>query len=120
MTNRRRLGRLEEIPDHCARGFDPFGAGRDSLFVVRRGRQLFAYRDRCPHQSSTLAWRRHAYLNRAGDRIVCSGHAAEFDIESGRCLIGPCLDEALETVDLELTDEGEIYLQGPFRDEVRT
>jgi len=110
-TRSRRLARTRDIPDRTARGFDPRGDGEDVLFVVRRGNALYAYRDRCPHQGARMTWRRHAYLNRAGDRIVCYAHGAEFDIASGRCLLGPCLGQSLEAVDLHVTEQGEIYVK---------
>lgn len=59
-----------------------------------------------------MSWKRHAYLNRAGDRIVCSAHGAEFDIASGQCLLGPCLGQSLERANLYITEEGEIYVKG--------
>lgn len=107
----RRLARTEDIPERAARGFDPGDDGEDTLFVVRRGNSLYAYRDRCPHQGARMSWKRHAYLNRAGDRIVCSAHGAEFDIASGQCLLGPCLGQSLERANFYITEEGEIYVK---------
>lgn len=103
------LGRMADIPDGGARGFDPGRTGRDTLFVVRRGEALHGWLDRCPHEGATpLPYRRHAYLNAAGDRIVCGAHGAQFDIASGVCLLGPCQGDALTPVPLQLTREGEI------------
>jgi nitrite reductase/ring-hydroxylating ferredoxin subunit len=31
-----------------------------------------------------MAWRTDAYLNAAGNRIVCASHGAEFEIETSR------------------------------------
>src|SRR6516225_3643452 len=70
-----RLARIDELPDPGARGFDPEGAGHDTLFVVRRGAAVHAYRDACPHYGDTaMAWRKDAYLNGDGTRIVCHAH----------------------------------------------
>jgi nitrite reductase/ring-hydroxylating ferredoxin subunit len=110
-TSSRPLATTEDIPDRTARGFEPRGEGEHALFVVRRGNALYAYRDRCPHQGARMAWRRHAYLNGAGDRIVCYAHGAEFDIASGRCLLGPCIGQSLEPLNLEITERGEIYVK---------
>jgi nitrite reductase/ring-hydroxylating ferredoxin subunit len=118
VTSRRRLGRLADIPDGAARGFDA-PVTREPLFVVRRGSVLHAWRDRCPHQGSRMAWRRHAYLNHAGDRIVCHAHGAQFDVASGRCLLGPALGQSLEAVAIELADDGAIYLAHDAADEAR-
>jgi len=104
------LGRIDDIPDGGARGFDPGGTGRDTLFVVRRGTALHGWQDRCPHEGATpLPYRRHAYLNANGTRIVCFAHGAQFDIASGECLIGPCKGDALTKVPLTVTGNGELH-----------
>ena len=110
MTKGSRRLLVEDLPDGAARGFDPRAEGEDPLFVVRRDDTLYAYRDRCPHEGTRLPWRRHGYLNRDGSRIICSGHGAEFDIESGRCLLGPCLGHSLDPVKVEITERGEVYV----------
>jgi len=107
----RRLGLLQDIPDGAARAFEPREEGEDPLFVVRRGHELYAYRDRCPHEGARLPWRRDAYLNHDGTRIVCYAHGAEFDIASGRCLLGPCLGQSLDPVNLEITKQGDIHVR---------
>ncbi|HEX3849277.1 MAG TPA: Rieske (2Fe-2S) protein, partial [Steroidobacteraceae bacterium] len=107
-----RLCRLEELPDRGSRGFDPFGQGHDTLFVVREGGAIHAWMDSCPHLPGTsLAWRKDAYLNFARDRIVCGAHGALFDIASGICLLGPCLGQALERVPAWITDEGWVHIR---------
>lgn len=112
------LCRLEELPDGAARGFDPFGAGHDTLFIVRRGAQLHAWRDRCPHmQGVSMAWRKDAYLNAKGDRIVCSAHGATFDVVTGRCLIGPCEGQFLQPVGIAVTGAGEVMIARHEADE---
>ncbi len=42
--------------------------------------------------------------SRRGDRIVCSTHGAEFRIEDGFCLRGPCAGRSLEAVPAALRD----------------
>lgn len=105
-----RLCELSELPDDSARGFDPDGAGHDTMFVVRRGDRFYAYRDACPHWDGTpLAWRKDAYLSGDRQHIVCSAHGARFDIETGVCLLGPCLGQSLAPLTLAVADGG-IYL----------
>lgn len=108
-----RLVHVDDLRDPGVRGFDPDGAGRDTLFVVRRGGELRAYRDACPHFGDTpMAWRKDAYLNGDGTRIVCHAHGAQFDIASGECLLGPCLGQRLTPVDIDVTSDGDIVLIG--------
>ena len=105
-----RLCHLSELPDGGSRGFDPCASGRDTLFVVRRGQALHAYVNACPHHGTPMAWRKDAYLNAAGDRIVCAAHGAQFEIGSGLCTLGPCLGDRLTALPLALHDSGEVHL----------
>ncbi len=105
-----RLCHLDDLPDGGARGFDPQRPGAAPMLVVRRGRQVHGYVDACPHQGTPLAWRRDAYLDAARERIVCAAHGALFEIGTGRCVLGPCLGDALTPVALTLTDDGEVHL----------
>ncbi|MDD2610229.1 MAG: Rieske 2Fe-2S domain-containing protein [Giesbergeria sp.] len=103
------LCHLHDIPDGSARGFDPGGVGRDTVFVVRRGDCVHGWYDQCPHEGLTpLPYRRHHYLNKAGNRIVCFAHGALFEIDSGQCVRGPCLGQALRSLPLTLLKDGRI------------
>ena len=109
-----RLCHMSELPDGGSRGFDPLDAGQDSVLIVRRGEQLFAWADRCPHHDTPMAWRKDAYLNAAGDRIVCAAHGACFEIDTGLCTLGPCLGQSLTPVPLVIQNNGEVHLATPF------
>lgn len=102
---------IDDLPDGTARGFDPFGEGRDLLFIVRRGDSIRAYRNVCPHQGAALPWRKNAYLDADGSHIVCSAHGARFDIDSGRCVLGPALGQALRAVDLRISVDDMIQVR---------
>jgi nitrite reductase/ring-hydroxylating ferredoxin subunit len=99
---------IEEIPEGGARGFPTSPAG--PVFAVRRGRTVFLYRDRCPHQGAQLPWRRDAYLSPDGSQIVCFAHGARFEVETGLCTAGPCLGERLARVPFELTGTGSLMV----------
>jgi len=105
-----RLCAFTDLPDGGARGFDPLDRGRDTVFAVRRGGTVRVWADRCPHHGTPLPWRKHAYLNAAGDRIVCSAHGALFEPDTGLCVQGPCLGESLRSLACTLTDDGELML----------
>lgn len=105
-----RLCSVAEIPEGGARGFALQVCGQ--LFAVRRNGAVRVWRDRCPHLGTPLPWRKDAYLNRAGDRIVCAAHGAQFEAESGLCVLGACLGQSLEAVPFVLNTEGEIFLTG--------
>jgi nitrite reductase/ring-hydroxylating ferredoxin subunit len=103
---------VDELADGDARGFDPLRVGHDTIFIVRQGRQVHAWRDECPHmQGVALPWRKDAYLNAARDRIMCSAHGALFDIATGLCTLGPCLGQFLTPVFALVDDSGRIHVQ---------
>ena len=78
-------------------------------FAVRRNGCLYAYWDACPHYGGTpMAWRSNAYLNAAGDRIVCASHGAEFEIETGLCVHGAALGLTLDPAPIAATADGAI------------
>ncbi len=112
-----RLCHLDDLPDGGARGFDPRASGRDTVFVVRQGEMLWGYENACPHHGTPLPWRKDAYLNAAGDRIVCAAHGALFEIDTGVCTLGPCLGDALTPVSLTLHDDGELHLAATLPEE---
>jgi nitrite reductase/ring-hydroxylating ferredoxin subunit len=113
-----RLCHLSELPDGGSRGFDPLGEGRDTMFVVRRGSVLHAYRDACPHiDGAPMAWRKNAYLNAEGTRIVCFAHGAQFEITTGECTLGPCLGQALDPVAVTVDEDGQVHALIPPSEE---
>jgi nitrite reductase/ring-hydroxylating ferredoxin subunit len=104
------MHRLDDLPDGASRGFDPLRTGQHKVLVVRRGQQLHAYADACPHHGTPMAWRKDAYLNAAGDRIVCAAHGAMFEVDTGRCTLGPCLGDVLTHVRLTIHSNGEVHI----------
>jgi nitrite reductase/ring-hydroxylating ferredoxin subunit len=109
------LCRLEDLVDGKSRGFDPLGEGRDTMFVVRRGEEVHAWRNHCPHYDrARMAWRKDEFLDPSGEHIMCFAHGALFDIASGACLLGPCLGQSLTQVEIALRD-GEIWVVGEYR-----
>jgi nitrite reductase/ring-hydroxylating ferredoxin subunit len=105
------LCRLEALPDGGARGVDPGRSGRDTVILVRQGERVHGWKDACPHYGDTpMAWRKDAYLSADGRHLVCYAHGAQFDIQTGRCTLGPCLGQSLTPVALIRRADGEIHL----------
>jgi nitrite reductase/ring-hydroxylating ferredoxin subunit len=106
-----RIAGIDDLPDPGARGFDPLGVGRDTMLVVRRGQEIHAYADACPHFGDTpMAWRKDAYLNGDGTHIVCHAHGAQFEIATGTCVLGPCFGQSLTRIPIAVTEAGDICL----------
>jgi len=73
---------------------------------------VWGYVNNCPHYDrAPLGWKKDAFLNGAGDRIMCSAHGALFRVEDGVCEIGPCLGQALEPLSVTVQD-GQVLLGG--------
>lgn len=105
------LCRLDEIADGGTRGVLPDARGRDRVLLIRRGDRVLGYVNNCPHYDrAPLGWRKDAFLNGDGTRIMCAAHGALFRIEDGVCEVGPCLGQALTPVALVLRD-GDVCLQ---------
>ncbi|MFK7978225.1 MAG: Rieske (2Fe-2S) protein [Halioglobus sp.] len=107
------LCNLEDIAPDSALGFDLDKKGRDTLFIVRTGAKVFAYRDECPHYkgSTSLPWRKDAYLDSKAEFIICASHGAEFEIHTGLCVRGPCVGESLNSVPVHLAQDGTIFIE---------
>lgn len=103
------LCHLDDLPICGSKGFDPLHEGQDTIFVVRQGVALYAYRDVCPHYgNTTLPWRKDEYLNADGETIVCAAHGAHFEIKTGLCTQGVCLGQSLTAIPLEVSDAGQV------------
>lgn len=104
-----RLCRQDEIADPGSRGFALDELPYASVFVVKKDGQLYAYKNRCPHTGAPLEWKPHQFLDLENSFIQCAMHGALFEIDSGKCLRGPCLGQSLhpEKIDIE---QDEIFL----------
>lgn len=101
----------EAIAEGQARGFDPQGVGRSTVFVVRWQGQWRAWHDWCPHWGTgPMAWRKDAYFSGDGQALMCHAHGARFDPLSGQCTLGPCMGQALRPATLRLDKTGAIEI----------
>ncbi len=108
---------FDDIPNRRAKAFQLLKRAQDGsattffFFVVRWGRRVFGYINRCPHTGVNLDWERNQFLDPSGLRLMCGKHGALFDIGTGRCIDGPCKGDALEPVSITVID-GEVCLSG--------
>lgn len=98
------------MAEGSSRGFDPFGAGRDTLLVVRWRGVLSAWRNRCPHLDVAMQYRKDRFMSGDGQHIVCFAHGALFRPDTGLCVLGPCLGQSLQPQVLSLDEHGGIWL----------
>jgi len=89
--------------DRGVKGFELEYKGQTiSAFLVRVDKQIFAYRNRCPHTGVELNWLPDQFLDMDRHYIQCATHDARFQIEDGRCVAGPCVGDTLEALMVEL------------------
>jgi nitrite reductase/ring-hydroxylating ferredoxin subunit len=102
---------MSDIPSQRARGFQLMALDANGeasalpLVIVRWGKHVFGYVNRCPHHGVGLDWERETFLDpNYGNRLLCGKHGALFDIATGVCVEGPCRGESLEPVALAVLD----------------
>lgn len=105
------LCQADDVGEGEAKGFGPIGGYRRKIIVLRKAGKLHAWLDACPHypQGTPMAWRSNAYLNGDGTHIACHSHGALFDMQTGECVLGPCLGQGLTRVELTVNEQGEVF-----------
>ncbi|MCG8434531.1 MAG: Rieske (2Fe-2S) protein [Gammaproteobacteria bacterium] len=73
-------------------------------FLVRKGDNVYAYLNSCPHTGAMLNWGPDKFLTRDKSLIMCSVHGAIFEMDSGVCIAGPCKGRGLRSLDVVLKD----------------
>lgn len=109
LDDQRVLCRLDDIPDGTSKGFAAIAGGFTGLMAIRQGDAVFVYVNSCPHIGTPLDWTPDRFLSRDGRTIVCATHGAQFRIDDGHCISGPCIGDSLEAVPTQIRD-GTVYV----------
>ena len=100
-----------DIPSRRAVGFHLMIVEEDGsqrpwpIVVVRWGKQVFGYVNKCPHDGVKLDWERNQFLDPNGLRLMCGKHGALFELGTGICVDGPCKGASLTPVALSVDDD---------------
>mmetsp|Transcript_9696 Transcript_9696/g.17705 ORF Transcript_9696/g.17705 Transcript_9696/m.17705 type:complete len:182 (-) Transcript_9696:283-828(-) len=81
-----------------------------NLVITRRGNEVFAYVNRCPHMRLPLEWFPDRFMDEKDQYLQCSTHGALFEVDSGLCVEGPCMGKSLVSIPVHVDDEGEVCL----------
>jgi nitrite reductase/ring-hydroxylating ferredoxin subunit len=104
------LARLDDVDDG---GFHEVEATIDgaaeSLILHRRGDEVRAWLNVCPHAGRRLDWAPGRFLMSKEGLLVCAAHGASFETLRGECVAGPCRGASLRAVAVRV-DAGEIRL----------
>lgn len=82
------------------------GQGAWFLMVFRRGTNLVAYQNVCPHRYLSLSWAPDRFLIGDDGLLVCPHHGAAFELDSGVCLQGPCKGDQLTPAVVRIENGG--------------
>ncbi len=94
-----------DIPPGSTAAFPPHAGAPHGLFAVHHFRDgIVVYVNACPHLGVPLDWLPGQFLNLDGTRIMCATHGAEFRINDGMCVRGPCRGDALTKVPSTIED----------------
>lgn len=107
------LARTGEIPDPGSLSFRFEHAGKENEgFLLQKNSKYRAYLNRCPHTGVNLNWNPHDFFDLSREFIQCSMHGALFQPLDGLCIHGPCVNQLLTKLELEIIS-GNIYLIFP-------
>ena len=76
-----------------------------NIFVIHKDGQFTAFVNSCPHTGVNLEWLEDQFLDMDNAFIQCSTHDALFEIESGLCVAGPCINKSLTPVTLHIDND---------------
>jgi len=104
---------ISEVPDGGGREV-AFGEGREAfrVLLLRRGDDVYGYRNLCPHFSLPLHYHPQRFVTVERTLVVCAHHNATFRFEDGGCVDGPCGEVGLAP--FPVRREGDQLLAGDF------
>ncbi len=101
------LCNVQDIQDPGAKGFN---GNNYNVLIIHKDGKFYGYYNSCPHIGIPLEWAPDEFLDREQRLILCANHGAEFLIESGECIAGPCAGQSLTAVPLQVKD-GVLYAE---------
>ena len=105
-----RLCDLDDVDDGGSKGvIADTVVGKRALMVIRRGEEVFAYVNSCPHVGTPLDWVTDKFMDPSGGYIMCATHGALFQIADCACIAGPCAGARLQRMPVIVRD-GKILL----------
>lgn len=100
------LCKFSDMEDLTTKGFEvKIKRKTTPIFIVRKDDQIYGYQNICPHAQAPLEWVPDQFLSENKDYIICAVHGAEFTIEEGACMGGPCEGIGLTPIDVEIIED---------------
>jgi nitrite reductase/ring-hydroxylating ferredoxin subunit len=106
---RKTLCRVDEVPEGGATSREvESSSGGFSLVLTKIDGTVRAFHNECPHAGRRLDWAPGKFLIECGT-LVCAAHGAQFMLDSGACIGGPCRGAGLKPVVVGI-EAGEVVL----------
>lgn len=105
------LCREDQLLEDQAKGFDPWGEGRDTVIALKWRGHVRAYLNLCPHLDVAMQYRKDRFMSGDGQHIVCFAHGALFKPDDGACVLGPCLGQSLTALRVTADVQGHLWLE---------
>jgi nitrite reductase/ring-hydroxylating ferredoxin subunit len=99
-----------QLEEGNAKGFDPWGEGRDTVIALLWHGSVRVYRNLCPHLNVSMQYRKDRFMSGDRQHIVCFAHGALFRPESGECVLGPCLGQGLWSLPVSLEVDRGVWI----------
>jgi len=82
------------------------------ILITRKGNNFYGFENACPHKGEQLdANNPDAFLDEEGNFLTCQHHGAQFDLDTGKCFIGPCQGKSLTPITI-VVDDGDVCVTG--------
>ncbi len=105
------LTALEALPDGVPAACEAEVDGApEPLILLRRGNDVRAWLNVCPHAGRRLDWAPGKFLLSKTGQLVCAAHGASFELDAGECVAGPCRGQSLRAVAVRVDGEGMVRL----------
>jgi len=103
------LARVAEIPlPGVKEVFVPSASGGFYLLLTHTADGIRAFHNECPHAGRPLNYAPNKFLLSQFGHLVCAVHGAEFVLNSGECVAGPCFGQSLRALAVRI-EAGEIH-----------
>lgn len=103
----------EDLVEGQALGFDPWRDGRDRVLALRWRGEVRVYLNNCPHLNVPMQYRKNRFMSGDGEHIVCFAHGALFLPQNGFCVLGPCVGQSLQMLEVSTDEQGDLWVKEP-------
>ena len=81
------------------------------ILITRKGNNFYGFENACPHKGEQLDASPGVFLDEEGNFLTCGHHGAQFDLDTGKCFIGPCQGQSLAPITI-VVDDGDVCVTG--------